>query len=65
MGKFAHRQMLKALIYNDLSPTVRRRKKGLPTVRGQEKGLPTVRSVSSNFASADFRKIKTYNFQKS
>ena len=22
-------------------------------------------SVSSNFASADFRKIKTYNFQKS
>ena len=23
------------------------------------------RAVSSNFASADFRKIKTYNFQKS
>ena len=25
----------------------------------------SIKDVSSNFASADFRKIKTYNFQKS
>ena len=30
-----------------------------------EKGGIKIHTVSSNFASADFRKIKTYNFQKS
>ena len=27
--------------------------------------VDSINNVSSNFASADFRKIKTYNFQKS
>ena len=30
-----------------------------------DRDLTDICGVSSNFASADFRKIKTYNFQKS